>query len=118
MEPSDIAIQVSADGITDWQRALNNVSNLYSDESVPTPPERISVVVNGPGVRFLLRTGPEAERVRRLVEAGVGVKACANSLSRFGHEEAALVDGVEVVQAGVAELVRLQQGTSSYLKLP
>jgi len=118
MDREDIAIHVSADGITDWQQALNNVSNLYGDESVPTPADRINVVVNGPGVRFLLRTSPEAERVARLTEAGVRVKACGNSLSRFGHDESELVAGIEVVPAAVAELVRLQQESSSYLNLP
>jgi intracellular sulfur oxidation DsrE/DsrF family protein len=119
MERGDeVAIHFSGDSITQWQRALNNVSNLYGDESVPTPADGINVVVNGPGVRFLLRSSPEAERVGRLAEAGVNVAACGNSLSRFDHEEGNLVPGVEVVPAGVAELVRLQRGACSYLKLP
>lgn len=110
--------RISTDDISDWQMALRNLVNLVNDDSVETPPELIEVVVNGPGVRFLLETSPEAAKVTRMAEAGVELAACTNSLDRFGHAPEALATGVSAVRSGVAEVVRAQQQADTYLKLP
>ncbi|MDS0257992.1 DsrE family protein [Haloarcula sp. S1CR25-12] len=115
---SSILVHVSADDIGDWQMALRNLANLVNDDSVETPPELMEVVVNGPGVRFLLGTSPEAAKVTRMAEAGVEIAACANSLDRFGHAPQELATGVTTVRSGVAEVVRVQQRGDTYLKLP
>jgi len=113
-----ILVHVSSDDIGDWRMALRNLVNLVNDDSVETPPELMQVVVNGPGVRFLLETGPEAAKVTRMAEAGVDIAACANSLDRFGHAAQDLATGVGTVRSGVAEVVRVQQRGDTYLKLP
>ncbi|MEA1932114.1 DsrE family protein [Halohasta litorea] len=111
-------VHISTDEVSKWQMALRNLQNLVGDESVPTPPEALEVVITGPGVQFLLESSPEAYKIRKMVEAGVTVAACSNSLSRFGHDPEAVVDGVSIVHSGVAEVVRVQQGGTDYLKLP
>jgi intracellular sulfur oxidation DsrE/DsrF family protein len=113
-----ILIHISSDDIGDWQTALRNLANLVNDDSVETPPELMEVVVNGPGVRFLLADSPEAAKVARMAEAGVDIVACTNSLDRFGHATPDLAQGVGTVRAGVAEVVRAQQRDDIYLKLP
>jgi len=113
-----ILVHISTDDITDWQMALRNLANLVNDDSVETPPELMEVVVNGPGVRFLLDTSPEATKVTQMAEAGVEIAACANSLDRFGHGAQDLAAGVGTVRSGVAEVVRVQQRGETYLKLP
>ncbi|MDS0281214.1 DsrE family protein [Haloarcula onubensis] len=113
-----ILVHISSDDVSDWQMALRNLANLVNDGSVETPPELMEVVVNGPGVRFLLETSPEAAKVSQMAEAGVEITACANSLSRFDHAEQELATGVGTVQSGVAEVVRVQQRGDTYLKLP
>ena len=109
---------VTTDDRTDWQMALRNLRNLADDDSVPTPADRVVVVVSGPAVRFLLSAAPDADVVTRITGTGVTVVACENSLSRFGHDPSDLADGVGTVPSGVAEAVRLQQGGENYLKLP
>ncbi|WP_302080680.1 DsrE family protein [Salinibaculum rarum] len=116
--PDGIVIHVTSGESEDWQTALRNLRNLAQDNSVSTPPELIRVVVNGPAVRFLLAGAPEASRIARMVEAGVQIRACSNSLERFGYATDEVVEGVETVQSGVAQAVRLQQRGSAYLKLP
>jgi len=101
-----------------WETALRNLQDLADDDSVPTPTDRLLMVVDGPAVRFLLAAAPDAAAVTRAMEAGVTVVACESSLSRLGHGPADLVDGIETVASGVAETIRLQRGGESYLKLP
>ena len=113
-----ILVHISTDDSSDWQMALRNLANLVNDSSVETPPELMEVVVNGPGVRFLLGSSPEAAKVTRMAEAGVEIVACANSLDRFGHAAQGLAPGVGTVRSGVAEVVRVQQRGDTYLKLP
>jgi intracellular sulfur oxidation DsrE/DsrF family protein len=113
-----IIIHVTTGEIDGWQTALRNLRNLVQDESVPTPPARIEVMVNGPAVRFLLASSPDSSKVSQVLEAGVGIGVCSNSLARFGHDPDDLVDGVRTVSSGVAEVVRMQAADNSYLKLP
>jgi len=113
-----IVVHITSDDIGGWQTALRNLVNLVGDDSVSTPPDRVQVVVNGPAVRFLLASSPEAQKLTRMADAGVTVSVCSNSLVRFDHEEDTLADGVSTVQSGVAEVVRVQQRGDVYLKLP
>ena len=113
-----IVIHITSGESDDWEMALRNILNLARDESLPTPADTIRVVVNGEAVRFLLETAPGASEVVEMAEAGVRVGACSNSLDRFGHDPATLVDGIATVPSGVAEVVRLQQQDHAYLKLP
>lgn len=111
-------IHISTDAVSDWQMALRNLQNLVRDGSVSTPPEEMQVVVNGPGVQFLLAASPDASKISKMVNAGVTVNVCSNSLSRFDHDPNAVIDGVSIVKSGVAEVVRAQKQGKHYLKLP
>jgi intracellular sulfur oxidation DsrE/DsrF family protein len=113
-----VAVHYSSGDLAHWQQAINNVSNLFRDESVPTGDGDLSLVVNGYAIRFLTESAVDAERVRRMAGAGVRVVACGNSMERFDVSEEDLVDGVEIVNSGVAELVRLQAGGAAYVKVP
>jgi len=113
-----VVIHVTSDESGDWRTALRNLANLVRDDSVSTPPRMMRLVVNGPAVRFLLASAPEADRVGTMIDNGVTVCACENSLDRFGHEGGALAEGVETIPSGVAEVVRTQHRGATYLKLP
>ena len=113
-----IVAHITSDDIGGWQTALRNLVNLVGDDSVSTPPDRMQVVVNGPAVRFLLGSSPEAAKLTQMADAGVTVSACANSIVRFDHEEDDLAEGVGTIPSGVAEVVRVQKRGDVYLKLP
>jgi len=115
---NEVLAHVTSADSTDWKAALRNVSNLYRNEAVPTPAAQLKLVVNGDAVRNLLAGSPEADRVARMIDEGIKVEACRNSLRRHGYAEADLIDGVDTVPSGVAEVVRLQRHGVAYLKLP
>ena len=113
-----IVVHITSGDASDWRQAFQNLSNLYSNESVSTPPGMVTVVINGEAVRFTRSTSPEADQLSRIVESGIPIKVCANSLDRLGYNSNNLAEGIEPVHSGVAEVVQLQQKNDVYLKLP
>lgn len=113
-----IVAHITSSDASDWQQALRNLSNLYQSESVATPPNLITVVINGGAVRFVRAESPEAKQVTRIAESGVDIKACKKSFERLGYDTDELAAGVSVIDSGVAEVIRLQQNNDGYLKLP
>ncbi|AAG20011.1 MULTISPECIES: DsrE family protein [Halobacterium] len=115
---SGVVVHITAETVSGWTMALQNLANLVQDASVETPPEAIEVVVNGPGVRFLRASAPEAENVAQMLAAGVTVAVCERSVARFDYTNAEFVSGVTVVPSGVAEVLRAQEDGARMLKLP
>ncbi|GAB6053771.1 DsrE family protein [Magnetospira thiophila] len=78
-----------------------NVQKFYGMDNV-----QIVVVAWGAGVRALLKeSSPVAERVSSLQQYGVTFLACGNTLDTLHKSQADLLDDVEVVQAGIPEVV-------------
>ncbi|QIO23385.1 DsrE family protein [Haloarcula sp. JP-L23] len=95
------------------KRAFRNVENLLADETLASD---VTVVCNGGGVDHLLRSASTATRVRTLVERGVDVCACRNSLDSGGHDADELVDGVRIVPTAMGELTKQQASGSAYIR--
>lgn len=95
--------------------ALANVANLLADGTVDVD---VAMVVNGDGAFALLEHEPTATQVRDLIEDGVDVCVCSNSLEARDLAEPELVDGVDVVSSGVGELTRRQASGAAYVKVP
>lgn len=93
--------------------ALRNVRNLLEDETIDAT---VRIVANGAGVTHLLSSAETSETVSRLLAAGVSIAACRNTIARarYGAEE--LVEGIEVVSSGMAELTRNQQEGYAYIR--
>lgn len=84
---------------------VRNLDNLRNELGPDTP---IEVVAHGAGLDLVLSDSAVAGDVERLIEAGIGFDACANTMSRRSVDAAQLVGGVTVVPAGLAHLARLQ----------
>ena len=94
--------------------AFGNAANLLADDTIEV---EVAVVANGDGVAHLRSDAPTADRVRELLEAGVDVCACGNTIrKRDGLEESDLVDGVAVVSSGMGELTRRQADGYAYVR--
>lgn len=109
------AVHLSSPTVEGRERALRSVLNLVADGN---PTDEVRVVAHAGGVRALrVDTAGETERARisRLLEAGVAVAACRNTLDGV---DADLLPGVETVASGVGALARLQDEGWGYLKLP
>jgi hypothetical protein len=66
------------------------------------------VIAVGPAVKGLTADGQHADAVARSLDAGVRVVACGLAMEKVGVAEGDLVGGVEVVENGFHELLRLQ----------
>jgi intracellular sulfur oxidation DsrE/DsrF family protein len=94
-------------------QALNNIRNLLDD--LPGGIE-VALVLNGDAVESLVPASPHAGAMRALLERDVRIRACARSLRNHGLGDARLVEGVETVPGGVAEVVRLESEGFAYLR--
>lgn len=95
------------------ESVLTNIANLRDELGDTTP---IELVVHGPGLAAALAGGPVAEHLNRLINQGIEVAACANTLRAKNLSPDRLVVGVRVVPAGIAELVRRQRAGWAYVR--
>jgi intracellular sulfur oxidation DsrE/DsrF family protein len=84
-----------------------NIQSFYGQDLV-----RIMVVTYGPGVRHLIAAESEvAERVASLRAYDIEFVACGATLDTLGLGPEALLEGVDVVQNGLPEIVeRMLEG--------
>lgn len=90
---------------------LQNITNLYGTLGSET---QIELVVHGPAIR--VAAAPPSERLAALLEDGLSVCACRNSMASQELAEADLAEGVTTVPSGVAHLVVRQAEGWSYLR--
>ncbi|MCB4823729.1 DsrE family protein [Roseicella aerolata] len=83
---------------------LINIQGFYGQDLV-----EILVVAYGPGLRHLLREESQvAERVASLQAYGIEFVACGATLDTLGLAPEAVLEGVQVVQNGLPEVVERQ----------
>ena len=70
----------------------------------------------GPGTAFLKKDGPVAAEIQKLEAAHVRFVACGNAMKKQHLEAADLVAGVDVVPAGIVEVVRKQEAGWVYIE--
>lgn len=92
---------------------LHNISNLLNELGADT---QIELVVHGPGLSAATKEAPHAIRVRELLDRGITVAACANTMREKNISTDSLIEGVQVVPAGIAELVRRQREGWAYVR--
>lgn len=92
---------------------LLNITNLLNELGDET---QVELVVHGPGLLAVIAVAPHSAKVSELLHRGVTVTACANTMRGMKISIDALVDGVQVVPSGVAELVRRQRQGWAYLR--
>lgn len=87
--------------------SANNVLKFYGPEKV-----QMEIVAYSGGIRMLLKENPKiAERVRTLMLYDVTFVACGNTMRTKNITEAQLIDDVEVVTAGIVEMIeRVKEG--------
>jgi uncharacterized protein len=106
----------------DWDQAdvlkmgLENIRNLL--KAVSPTQAAVRFVLNGKAVVLFRkdRIGEHHEPVIELMASGVRFCLCRNALAKNGIDASDLVDGCEIVSAGILELIRLQQEGYAYIK--
>ena len=92
---------------------LQNLRNLHAALGVGVP---IELIAHGPGVDLLIGASGEARSLNAVMDLGVRVHACNNTLNARGLVGGDLVSGVGVVDSGVAHLARRQFDGWAYLR--
>lgn len=92
--------------------SANNVLKFYGPEKV-----QMEIVAYSGGIRTVLKSNPKiAERVRTLMLYDVTFIACGNTMRTKGIKEDQLIDDVEVVTAGIVEMIERVQSGWIYIK--
>ncbi len=110
-----IVIEVNVEGRETWNGILNNVENLqktFEGEST-----EIEIVAHGKGLGLILKTNEALQdRLKRIADAGVRFAACENTMRRMNIKKEDLMPFAMTVDSGVAEVVRKQEASWSYVK--
>lgn len=112
----DYKVVFHVDEIEKWGLALANVTNLLAGMEHYTI--KVKVVANSVAVRAFSKVVESrfAKIMSDLSKQGVRLVACNNALKNQNLDPGELLEFVEVVPAGVVELVRLQHQGYAYLK--
>jgi intracellular sulfur oxidation DsrE/DsrF family protein len=99
-----------------WSALLENVKNLQVALEKSGQVE-IEVIAHGEGIGLLVAAGnPVTAEIQQLAKSGVVFAACKNTMKRKGISADQLI-GISIpVDSGVAEVVRKQEASWSYLK--
>ena len=94
------------------QTILRNVTNLIADLGhVP-----VEVVAHGPGVELLTGESGHAAAVLQIIDLGVRVLACGNTLNARDLTVDDLLDDLSAIPSGVGHLARRQLEGWAYLR--
>lgn len=115
MQPK-VVMHLDWDQMDFLKMGLDNIRNLLKE----VPPEQASVrfAINGKAVILFRkdRIGEHLELVKELSGQGVRFCLCRNALAKNGIDKEGLIVGIEIVPAGVLELIRLQEAGFAYIK--
>lgn len=92
--------------------AANNVLKFYGPENV-----EMEIVAYYHGIRALLKREKEISvRVRALMQYEVKFVACGNTMETKKIKPSELIEGSEVVTAGIVEMIEQIKSGSTYIK--
>ncbi len=107
---------VDMDDVKPFKIVLTNIANLI--RAIPERHYDLVLLCNGPAVKLLQNeeNAPFREEIWRLQQARVSFKVCRNALNSFNIDPDNLIEGCEIVPAGVVALIELQQDGYAYIK--
>ena len=115
LEPRKIVFSVTEDSSHAMNHILsvaNNVLKFYGPEN-----DEMEIVAYSKGIRLLLKRDDEIRRrVRDLMQYDVVFIACANTMRTKNIRNDALIEDVEIVTAGVVELLERVHDGWMYIK--
>ena len=120
-EPQGIAhkvvIHVSSNDLKTQKMALNNAVNLqkhYGMDNVA-----VEIVAYGPGISLMTEGTKLSTRVSSLSQQEIRFSACANTINNITSKKGVrpvLTEGGEIVPAGVARIIELQESGYTYVR--
>jgi intracellular sulfur oxidation DsrE/DsrF family protein len=112
--PKGVVIQVSEADPAKWEMALINARNVR--KAYGNRPVDVEIVAYGPGLKMLRNDSPVAAGLEEARNRGVKLKACGNTMSMTGTTREELNGAVDIVPAGVVEIMERQQEGYAYVR--
>jgi intracellular sulfur oxidation DsrE/DsrF family protein len=110
-----VVIQMSENDPAKWNLALNNARNLITAMGGADKVD-VEIVAYGPGLGMLKEDSAVGERLGGVLSEGVKLSACGNTMRAQKVSETDLHMGVQVVSAGVMEIMQRQQSGWAYIR--
>ena len=102
--PQRLLIQISDYNPKVWGLALANARNVRHDLG-PDKVE-IEIVVYGPAIRMLEMDSDWRDRVTQVIDEGIRVIACENTMKSMKLTRNDMLGGVEFVKTGLAHVMK------------
>ena len=109
----DIVFHVDLDEQKILKIAIANIDNYY--KAIEEKKAEVVLLINGPAVN-LIKKEVAPQELSLLQNKGLSIRVCQNAINNFSLTKEMLLDNIDVVPAGVVELVRLQNEHFSYVK--
>lgn len=109
-----VVIQVSEGDAKKWNALFGNIRNVQAEFGRGRI--AIAVVTIGPGIDMLKADSLVANRVEEAQADGVRFVACENTMKAQHVPRDDMLDRIDYVPAGYAEIIRLQQEGWAYLR--
>lgn len=110
-----VVFHLSTDSSGKVSEMLGNIKNLWADDTVEI--ESTAALLNAEAVRICEKGSEASEFLEPMIEAGLKLKVCSNSIKGMDIAEDDLIQGVEVVSSGVGELNKLQTDDYNYIRI-
>ena len=102
--PQRLLIQISDYDPRVWGLALANARNVRHD--VGPDKVEIEIVVYGPAIRMLEMDSDWRDRVTEVIDEGIRVIACENTMKSMKLARDDMLGGVEFVKTGLAHVMK------------
>lgn len=112
--PKGVVIQVSRNDPAEWEMALINARNVrkaYGDRAM-----EVEIVAYGPGLKMLRNDSPVSAGLEEAQKEGVKLLACGNTMRATHTTRQDLNWLVEVVPAGIVEIMQKQSEGYAYVR--
>ena len=107
-------IQVVENDTKKWNALFGNIRNVRAELGAGRVD--FAVVAIGPGIDMLKADSLVANRVEEAMAEGVRFVACENTMKAQHVPRDDMMDRIDYVPAGFAEIIRLQQAGWAYLR--
>ena len=103
-KPQRLLIQISDENPKVWGLALSNARNVRHDLG----PDKVEleIVVYGPAIRMLEFESDWRDRVTQVIDEGIRVIACENTMKSMKLTRNDMLGGVEFVKTGLAHVMQ------------
>ncbi len=109
----NVVFHVDLDDKNILNLAISNIVNYLN--ATEGKKAEIILLFNGASVNFLKKENTPQELIE-LQKKGLIIRACQNAINKFSLTKDMLMNEIEIVPAGIVELVRLQNEHFSYIK--